>query len=204
MKLQPMSVEETELLIIRSKYIGDIDAEFMLHKIIYQRCCDVLIENEGIRTIVTIIIASILLDQPLLTQRKQIKSLYKRYGTEARKSRAKLAKMKLDLKSVELRGEGNYHLKAALVEQIAAEDRALDSYAEEQSLKNNHCPRCLATQDSKMTIGCDICGGTGKIAATMHDAKALFNKLNLPYSPSKFLSEYWNKILFIVKELQIK
>lgn len=204
MELQPMSVEQIELLIVKSKYIGDNEAEFLLHKVIYQRCCDALIENENIRTIVTIIIASILLDQPLVTQRKYIKSLYKRFGTEANKSKANLTKMKHDLKTVELRGGGNCHLKAALTERIEAEELALDNYSEEQSINSNHCPRCLATQGRKMSVGCDICGGTGKIVVTMDDAKAFFNKLDLPYSPYKCFSEYWSKILFIVSELQIK
>ncbi len=204
MELLSMSGEQIELLIVKSKYIGDNEAEFILHKLIYLRCCDALIENEKIRTIVTIIIVSILLDQPLVTQRKHIKSLYKRFGTEANKSKANLTKMKHDLKTVELRGEGNCHLKAALVDRIAAEELALDSYAEEQSLKNNHCPCCVATQGREMSIGCDICSGTGKIAVTMHAAKAFFNELDLPYMPCKFSSEYWSEIQFIVSELQIK
>ncbi|WP_157601250.1 hypothetical protein [Psychromonas ossibalaenae] len=199
-----MSDEQIELLIVKSKYIGDNDAEFILHKMIYLRCCDALIENEKIRTIITIIIVSILLDQPLVTQRNHIKSLYKRFGTEANKSKANLAKMKQDLKTVELRGQGYCHLKTALVERIAAEEMALDSYAEEQSLKNNHCPRCVSTLGTEMSINCDICNGTGKIAVTMGDAKAFFNELDLPYTPCKFSSEYWSEILFIVSELQIK
>lgn len=204
MVLQSMSVEQIDLLIVKSKYIGDNEAEFILHKLIYLRCCDALIENEKIRTIVTIIIASILLDQPLVTQRKHIKSLYKRFGTEANKSEANLTKMKHDLKTIELRGDDNCYLKAALLERIAAEELVLDSYAEEQSLKTNHCPCGMAAKGSKMSIGCDSCGGTGKIAVTMHDAKAFFNELDLPYTPCKFSSEYWSKILFIVSELQIK
>ncbi|WP_372880933.1 hypothetical protein [Psychromonas sp.] len=203
-ELLPMSAEQIELLIVKSKYIGDNEAEFILHKVIYQRCCDALIENEDIRTIATIIIASILLDQPLLTQRKYIKSLYKRFGTEANKSKANLTKMKHDLKIFELREAGNHHLKAALVNRIAAVDMALDNYAEEQSLKNNHCPHCLTIQGQEMSQDCDICGGTGKIAVTMRDAQAFFDKLDLPYTPGKFASEYWNKILLIVSELQIK
>ncbi|WP_028862627.1 hypothetical protein [Psychromonas aquimarina] len=202
--LQPMPVEQIELLIVKSKYIGDNEAEFILHKEIYLRCCDVLVENERIRTIVTIIIASILLDQPLVTQRQYIKSLYKRFGTEANKSKANLMKMKHDLKTVEQRGNGSWYLKAALVERIAAEELALDRYAEEQSLINNHCPRCAAAQGDEISVGCDACGGTGKIAVTMRDAKAFFNVLGLPYTPYKFASEYWSKILFIVSELQIK
>ncbi len=204
MELQPMSVEQIKLLIVKSKYIGDHEAEFMLHKAIYLHCCNALIENEKIRTFVTIIIASILLDQPLITQQKQIKALYKRFGMEANKRQANLQKMRRDLKLMEQSGESNSHLKAVLIEQIVAEELALDSYAEEQSLKSNRCPHCVAAQESGMSIDCKICDGTGRIAVTMHDAKAFFDQLNLTYTPGQFSSEYWNKILFIVGKLQIK
>lgn len=204
MELQSMSVEQIKLLIVKSKYIGDHEAEFMLHKAIYLHCCNALIDNEKIRTFVTIIIASILLDQPLVTQQKYIKALYKRFGIEANKRQANLQKMRRDLKLMEQRGESNNHLKTALIEQIVAEEMALDSYAEKQSLNNNRCPHCLAAQESGMSIDCKICGGTGKIAVTMHDAKAFFDQLNLTYTADKFSSEYWNKILFIVSQLQVK
>jgi uncharacterized phage protein len=177
--------------IIKAKYLQDGESVQWLSDMIDRRCQALEIPNSAV---VTYIIIAMLLNKPLPTQRKLVKSLHKRFGSTAAKAHAQINRLQSTLESKSLYS-GNGYAIHSLQGQIDSIKLKLDSYAEQQSLLSNRCPACAGR-------GCEHCTG-GKITVRMVDAQALFKDIGLTYPTHLFMTMYWSKILCLVSGLEL-
>ena len=181
------------VLIINATYLNDNESEQLLRQHIHQKC-----ENLGIDCpdILSMIIAAMILDIPLITQREKMKSLYQQYGGVAKVSKRNIDKLKKRLGAINI--TQNKYMKESLCEQIEHEEAKLNNYAGRMAVTTNVCPRC------KGLSPCRICGSTGKVQVKMNDAIELFKALGIPYSKGRFLTQYWTTILAVASELEVE
>ncbi|WP_022940070.1 hypothetical protein [Psychromonas hadalis] len=90
----------------------------------------------------------ILLNKPLVTQHKKIKSLYKRFGTEATRSKQEQLKIQNQLDELY---EDSYRIEQ-LNYILQSEKDKLDKYAQEIAKNATRCPKCTGRGR-----GCELC-----------------------------------------------
>jgi len=181
------------VLLIQAQHLYDTESEQLLRQYIHIKCANMNIDCPDI---ISMIIAAMILEIPLITQHKKMKSLYRRYGQIAATRRNNIDKLNKEINATNP-PHGPYRLNS-LMEQRDHELSHLDEYAEHMSKVTNHCPKCSGQYRE---ISCDLCLSTGKIKIKMADAIEFFMLLGIPFNSATFMDDYWSKIITLLDEL---
>ncbi|MGR5294757.1 TIGR02642 family protein [Vibrio mediterranei] len=127
---------------------------------------DALGTNKTGKAMSTIVMAE-LCQAPLGRNVTKIKSLLKRHGPRANRSRRLIDQWKKAIKSLSRSGR-HQHMIDQHEKDIASEKIALDAYAEKYAALSLNCPRCGGTGQVN-SHPCKSCNGEGRYKNTVKD-----------------------------------
>lgn len=116
---------------------------------------------------------------PLGKNQARIKSLLKRYGPRANRSRRLIDSWKRAIKSLSRTGRHQSMIEQHELD-IEKERLSLDEYADKYSHLSCHCPRCGGTGHGSEGP-CKSCNGDGHFTNTRSDWKMHLAKYNVPF-----------------------
>lgn len=127
-------------------------------------------------------------NKPLVSQRQSLKSLHKRHGAYANRSKHRIKKFNVSLKQAQARDD-----KAGIARYealIESERRLLDAHAEKKAAESDVCPRCSGSGTVAMRI-CPECSASGHIAVDIKRMRAYIKKSGVMMS-EKVFNAMWN------------
>ncbi|MFM2589447.1 TIGR02642 family protein [Vibrio sp. TBV020] len=114
---------------------------------------------------------------PLGKNQTRIKSLFKRHGARANRSRRMIDSWKRAIKSLSKTGRHEGMIEQHELD-IKTEKQALDDYADKYSRLSCHCPRCGGTGNGAEGP-CKSCNGDGYFKNNHNDWKIHLSNLNV-------------------------
>lgn len=122
-------------------------------------------------------------NKPLVSQRKSIKSLHKRHGAYANRSKQRVKKFNVSLRQA--RAKGNAQEVKRYEGLIAAERALLEKHAEKKASESDWCPRCAGTGSVALNP-CPECAASGHVTISRERLRAYIRNSGVKISDKLF------------------
>ncbi|MBE4617361.1 TIGR02642 family protein [Vibrio navarrensis] len=169
--------------IIEARYLGDEAARLTF---IDHVRATVAQEKVNHVSAVADIVANLVLQVPLRSQRVKLRSLYKKYDARSKRSLKLIETWKLRIKSMEK--SGNLSMQPLIEkhqQDIELEKARLHEHAQMKAGESLNCPKCHGSGNYLLRL-CNECGGVGMLRPTREQIYAEFRQLGVRITEEDF------------------